>query len=358
MNSPADSDYIPAIDGVRAIAILLVISSHLGAEHFIPGGFGVTLFFFVSGYLITKLMISEYEANGKVDITSFYIRRFLRLAPALMTMIAAVSLIFLTIDPIPLPQILAAAFYYGNYYKIIVGGSTSPLDPMWSLAVEEHYYLLFPLVLAASWRFKRRFLQGLIIVALAVLLWRCALVFHWHAPTNRTYLSTDTRIDSILYGAVLASALNVSPRIATAWSRRLWVIGLIAVAASLLVRDEHFRETFRYSIQGAALIPLFYCAIFDSRFSFVSRILDSKPLIWIGKLSYSLYLWHFAVLMFSERVLPSSGRAYIVLFNIAADLMLACASYYFIERYFLSLRSRFRPSERVIRSKIRPEAAI
>jgi peptidoglycan/LPS O-acetylase OafA/YrhL len=331
--------YIPAIDGMRAVAILLVISSHLGADRLVPGGFGVTLFFFISGYLITHLMIGECSKNGSISIRRFYLRRFLRLMPALVVMITVVSTSFYLLRPVPVAQILAASLYYMNYYTLSVGGPPSPFGPMWSLAVEEHYYLLFPILFALGWRTPKGFLLALVTVATTVLLWRCVLVLHYQVAESRTYLATDTRIDSILFGAMLATIYVIYPEILAVASRFWWPIGLTAILFSFVFRNEVFRETLRYSLQGIALIPLFY-AILNNRSLHFGKVLLEAPLaIWIGKISYSLYLWHFAVLLFADIEFGIRNWTWLS-FNIVADILLACGSYYLIERNFNNLRAR------------------
>ena len=141
VNNLGKDGYVPAIDGMRALAITTVVASHFGAEQIVPGGFGVTVFFFISGYLITSLMIQEHSRRGRIAIVLFYIRRFLRLAPALLVSIAAVSVtFFLAFGFSSISQIFAAVFYYMNYYVIFGGSTPLPLGPLWSLAVEEHYY--------------------------------------------------------------------------------------------------------------------------------------------------------------------------------------------------------------------------
>jgi peptidoglycan/LPS O-acetylase OafA/YrhL len=286
--------YVPAIDGLRALAIGAVVASHFGADGVIPGGFGVTLFFFISGYLITTLMIREYAENGTISISSFYARRLLRLAPALMAMILAVSFTFFVLFGfVNGSQASAGIFYYMNYYVLWGGKADMPLGPLWSLAVEEHYYLLFPAIFLWLWKYKERFVASVVAV-IAVLLWRTFLILMWHVGQDRTYLATDTRIDSILYGAILAGMLNTSWTI-VAKHFESW-IALISASLMLLItfvyRNEVFRETARYSLQGMALLPLFYATLFSSRLALVRSILETGPFLWIGKLSYSLYLWH------------------------------------------------------------------
>jgi peptidoglycan/LPS O-acetylase OafA/YrhL len=338
-------EYIPAIDGMRAIAIGLVIASHFGAERFVPGGFGVTLFFFISGYLITGLLIQEKSATGKVAITSFYVRRFLRLGPALITMIAAVSVVyFLLLGTISGKQILASLFYYANFYAIFGGTVPMPLWPLWSLAVEEHYYLIYPLLFAITWKYRERFLLGLIALTLVVLLWRIVLVVHWQASDVRIYFATDTRIDSVLYGAILAVMLKT--RFAGI-ARYFEHSAVVAASAFLLLftfvyRDPIFRQTFRYSLQGIAILPMFYAVLFAPKISFARRVLETPAMIWIGRLSYSLYLYHVPVFIFAAMLLPGANVVLQTLVGLPAILATASLSYYCIEKPFRKLRDRFR----------------
>jgi peptidoglycan/LPS O-acetylase OafA/YrhL len=333
--------YVPAIDGLRALAIGAVVASHFGADGVIPGGFGVTLFFFISGYLITTLMIREYAENGTISISSFYARRLLRLAPALMAMILAVSFTFFVLFGfVNGSQASAGIFYYMNYYVLWGGKADMPLGPLWSLAVEEHYYLLFPAIFLWLWKYKERFVASLVVAVIAVLFWRTLLILMWHVGQDRTYLATDTRIDSILYGAILAGMLNTSWTI-VAKHFESW-IALISASLMLLItfvyRNEVFRETARYSLQGIALLPLFYATLFSSRLALVRSILETGPFLWIGKLSYSLYLWHMPVLFFSQK-LGFGGRTFL---GLATTLLLAAVSYHWLERYFQRLRQRLR----------------
>jgi peptidoglycan/LPS O-acetylase OafA/YrhL len=337
--------YIPAVDGMRALAIGIVIVSHFGADRFVPGGFGVTLFFFISGYLITGLLIQEDAAVGKVAITTFYIRRFLRLGPALIVMISIVSMVyFLLVGPVAWPQVLAGIFYYTNYYGLSGASAPMPIWPLWSLAVEEHYYLVYPLAFAIAWKWPGRFLAGLVALTIAVLLWRTALVLHWHAPTDRTYMATDTRIDSILYGAILAVTLKIhganAPRYFGHWTV-VCASGLLLLI-SFLYRDPSFRETFRYSIQGIAILPLFYAILFVPTYSIVRALLEGPVIVWIGRLSYSLYLYHFPVIFFVPKFLPNASYASLVAVEFVATLAIASCSYYVVEKPFQRLRDRFR----------------
>lgn len=328
--------YIPAIDGLRGVAILVVLASHLLGDGIVPGGFGVTLFFFISGYLITEILVVEYAASGSISIPDFYIRRFRRLAPALLTMISIVTIIYWLIGrPVSLPETSAAAFYYINYFSIAGGYMAQPFGTLWSLAVEEHFYLLYPAVLLVGLRKPHDLLYFLIGLCAAILVWRCILVANG-ADALRTYSSTDTRIDSILYGAILALLVRAGLSV----SRKMLSIGLgisaVFIIASLSIRGAVFRETFRYSLQGLSMLPVFYAVLFDDRVAKMRiSILENPLLLWVGKISYSLYLWHFPVLALSLLVLPSTSifktLTVVVMFAVAA------LSYYAVE---LPLRHR------------------
>lgn len=337
--------YIPAIDGMRAVAIGIVIISHFGADGLVPGGFGVTLFFFISGYLITGLLIEEQSAVGQVAISTFYIRRILRLGPALIVMIFIVSIVYvLLIGSVVWSQILAGILYYTNYYGLSGASAPMPIWPLWSLAVEEHYYLVYPLAFAITWKWPSRFLAGLIALTIAVLLWRTVLVFHWHVPTDRTYMATDTRIDSILYGAILAVTLKIRGANAARYFEHWTVVcasGLLLLI-SFLYRDPSFRETFRYSLQGIAILPLFYAILFVPTYSIVRTLLEVPAIVWIGRLSYSLYLYHFPVIFFAPKFLPNASTASLVAVELVATLAIASCSYYVVEKPFQRLRNRFR----------------
>lgn len=300
---------IPSLNGIRAVSVLIVMAAHAGYGEIIPGGFGVTVFFFLSGYLITSLLFNEYDHTGSIGIRNFYIRRFLRLFPPLfLTLAIAYLLVFINVLPggITLYGVLSQIFYFANYYAIFVDfGGKIPEGTviLWSLAVEEHFYIFYPVVLLALTGFglrRREIGYVFAFVCVAVLLWRIYLSLQPGFHPARTYFGTDTRIDSILYGALLALWSNPMDRLAERgrMSGAQWL--LVAGALCILVftfvyRDETFRQTFRYSLQGLALYPLFYCAVrFHENFVF-------RPLNWtwvsrIGVWSYSIYLMHFIVI--------------------------------------------------------------
>lgn len=373
--SGATSDHLPALDGLRAFSVLLVMVSHAGLGDVVPGGLGVTIFFFISGFLITRLLLVERERAGRIHFGAFYMRRFLRLGPALVTYIAiaCVGLAIAGLAP-HLPDIAAALLYYANYYQIFgdfqhavaitPNGEAvrlpSPFSILWSLAIEEHFYVLFPLALAALASKLTRALWVFIAALAIVLAWRLYLVGFDHAEgAMRTYMGTDTRIDSILFGCVTAIAARL-------YGDRLMHRHTLAIACfflggallliSLLVRAEFFRETFRYTLQGIALIPIVAGLVFAPSLSIFRGLLEWKPAAYIGKLSYSLYLYHYLAAMLASwycatRGLDLFGATWIAIF-LGVAFPMAIASYHGVERPFMSLRRRFGSSARV-----EPEAA-
>lgn len=342
--------FIPAIEGLRGVAILLVIVSHVGLGDAVPVGFGVTLFFFISGFLITSLLLHEQAQTGDIALGAFYARRFLRLAPELLTMICVVSVVCAFIGHAPhRGELLAAAFYMTNYFVLLGGTLTLPLISLWSLAVEEHYYLLYPLILRKVGGNPRRLLIGMIALVVAVLLWRTILVFVFHCSDDRTYFATDTRIDSIIYGAILSVLTRM--KAAEYLTRWYFLVGAVALLGTFLIRNDAFRQTLRFSLQGIALLPLFYAAVFADRLP-LKRILESAPMLLIGRLSYSLYLWHFPVVMLVGQYTKWPAAAAIPIFS-----AIAACSYYFIEARLTPLRKRLhgRPQHR---GAVVPAAAI
>ena len=349
--------YIPALDGLRALSIGLVVASHAGLDHVLPGAFGVTLFFFISGYLITRQLLQSLEADGRIKLGNFYLRRALRLLPAVLVYIVAAGALFsLAGGHIPLAGWAAAQFYGANYYDIwegyrtTLGGVRHPFNILWSLAVEEHFYIVWPFLLALLWR-GRATVWALAALCLAVLAWRAWLFtacYHGGAPWvcgpmppnplwrfNRLYLATDTRLDSIAFGASLAAVE------ATGWApgRRSWAVWLTAalLLTGFALPGPFARQVVRTSLQGIALFVLVPAALVPGKLA--ARLLSATPLLAVGRLSYSLYLWHWGAFAAADSLAPSHGLAWqAIALPLAA--VLAVASYHGIERPMLALRRR------------------
>jgi peptidoglycan/LPS O-acetylase OafA/YrhL len=339
------SFHIPSLDGIRAVALLIVFISHAGLE-LVPGGFGVTIFFFLSGYLITTLLRVENEQTGRISLSGFYLRRTLRIFPPLYLVIPAVYLLGSMTTQEYSPQgIVAQLSYVTNYYIVNHGpeGIAKGTGILWSLAVEEHFYIVFPLLFTIC-RFLRPTVFAIILFASCALLlaWRCVLVYQFQAPEDRAYIATDTRIDSILFGCILAVWHNPvldKPLIGRHWFNRVVLpAAIVAIILTFFYRNTEFRQTFRYSIQGLALMPVFVAAIRD-----YDRLLFSwlnwKAVRFIGLLSYSLYLVHFVVLNWTWHWVGSRLTAALVagciIFTIAVGI------YYGVERPLARLRKRW-----------------
>jgi len=356
MTAKSAKFYIPSLDGIRAVAFLIVFLSHAGLGKFVPGGFGVTVFFFLSGYLITTMLRREHERSNRIDFKKFYMRRVLRIWPPFYVVLFLAFVcsffagIFSDFSFEHVKAFLTQFFHISNYYNIEYGNKFMALgtEVYWSLAVEEHFYLLFPLLYVLLRRMgvtaSRQALIFLSICFLA-LLWRCLLVFTMGADYERIFFATDTRVDSILFGCALAVAGN--PALEQDWqiSERLLKfvllpLGLVLLVGSLLVRAEIFRDTVRYTIQGIALYPIFIASI-----RFPEWILF-KPLNWkwvrfVGVLSYSLYLVHFMVIKFLLTVVPDLGTLVIGVLSLIISLALSYAIYIYAEVPAAKLKKKF-----------------
>lgn len=290
---------IPALDGFRALAILIVLASHVGLEWIAPGQFGVTLFFFLSGYLITTLLRREIDRTGRIDFSAFYVRRAVRILPPLYITLAFFLLLSGVglIGALALPGLFFDLTFLSNYFPI----SHMPIG-LWSLAVEEHFYLGFPLLLALL---VRRFsFAGCAAVCLAlcgvVLMIRLWEIRHV-ADLNDITFWTHTRIDSILFGTMLAlwnnpvaDRTNVLPGRWTGYA-----LAAALLAPTFVIRDEAFRQSFRYTIQGLGLVVLFNTAIRDRVFA--PLLLDNPIARRIALLSYTVYLVHSGLIVMVER---------------------------------------------------------
>jgi peptidoglycan/LPS O-acetylase OafA/YrhL len=344
--------HIPSLDGLRAAAVLLVFVAHAGLQDRIPGNFGVTVFFFLSGYLITTLLRLEYDVSGGISLRAFYARRALRILPPMYLVLIGASLITVAgawEGSLSAGAVLAQALHLSNYYIINAGwwdGRAPGTWIYWSLAIEEHFYLVFPVFYLLLRRYlpsRRQQMLALLGICAAVLLWRLALVYGFHAPKDRTYLATDTRIDSILFGCVLAvwgnPALDTS-RVGERWWRFVWLpLGIAALLISFAVKSPQFQQTFRYSLQGVALFPVFVVAISSHDWA-IFRVLNVGWVKFLGVLSYSVYLLHpsvlFGIWQWTNWHPLVQGAA-----GFAVTVCLAVAIYYAVERPCARLRKQF-----------------
>ncbi|GHA89823.1 hypothetical protein GCM10009069_11220 [Algimonas arctica] len=349
ISAEARYGYIPGLDGLRAIAVLIVLVAHFGLSHIVPGGFGVTVFFFISGFLITRLLIAEAEKKGRVGLKDFYVRRAIRLFPALlgMTFVTTAVHVGLGLGSPVATEFAAANFYFTNYYQIAaqaVGAAPyMSWTPLWSLAVEEHFYMVFPALLVLTGLNWRRLTTVLLAVIVLVPIWRLAVSLIWPETAELyTYMATDARIDSIAYGCLFTLGLHqlrdpARLRVLIGWVPS--VLAALVLFATFLIRDDMFRQVLRFSVQGLTLGVLLLNLYFGRVFQWAFPVLELAPLRWIGRVSYGLYLWHFPVLDLVERA--ELGTAPTVIIALAASFAITALSFYFWEQKFVTLRKRF-----------------
>lgn len=314
------SRYIPALDGLRALAVIAVVIYHMNATALQSGLLGVTIFFVLSGYLITGLLIREWSTIKKINLPQFWLRRVRRLFPAIVFVLLGTIVLTGVFAPDMLTKlrndIVAALLFFTNWWYIFQDvsyfeamGAPSPVTHFWSLAIEEQFYLIWPplLLLLFSKRVKKRHIQlGLLVAAIASAA-AMAILYSPQADPSRVYYGTDTRAFSLLIGAFLAfefppARVNGHGRQGfTARDRKIALgVGSAALAGILvmMVAVNGYSPFLYYG--GIALLSLLTGALIitlaDGR-SPLARFFALRPLVWIGKLSYSIYLWHYPLLL-------------------------------------------------------------
>jgi peptidoglycan/LPS O-acetylase OafA/YrhL len=336
--APKSTTYIPGLDGIRAIAFLMVFWAHAlpGPGYYIPATLGVTIFFFLSGYLITTLLRRELIATGTIALRAFYLRRALRIFVPLYVVYALTAAYahFIQHDSMGnLRGFFSLLFYYYNYTVVLDYHAWVPLgmNVIWSLCVEEHFYILFPLAYLALTRSKLSKSQqtrALLAFCLLELVWRYILVAILHDQHLWTYYATDARLDSILWGCILALTNNpvfsdkpchpsrsgetcVSPAtdpdpsiLPRNHATLTFAIAVILLIASLFPRSFLYKESLRYTLQAILLYVIFSYIITNSDRRCV-RWLEWPPLRYLGWISYVLYLCHDFILDVLTRIWPN-----------------------------------------------------
>lgn len=333
------------IDALRAFAVLLVVVAHAGLGHLVPGGSGVTIFFAISGFIITHLVLKEQGRTGRFDVGRFYLRRLLKLAPPFLAIVAVPTAIYALWHPVRLADFLSQVFftfnwvYMGQDYQVLPGSVV-----VWSLAVEEQFYIGFALLWLGLVRSPRRLtllscIAGM--VAIASLLTRL-YVAETNFSHNRVYYGTDTRIDGIAIGvlsAVIFFWIERNPERGGVLRRVLgadWLV-VLAVGAylfSLVYRDEYFRETFRYSIQAvaAALLVLYGLLQKESWLRrTMQRFADLQIVQKIGLASYSIYLVHLSLNSLLSGLVASWPKPLAIAFFSASGIAVGLLVWWLIE---------------------------
>lgn len=350
-----NSRYVPSLDGLRALAVLAVIAYHMHLG-FAPGGLlGVTMFFVLSGYLITGLLISEIETTGTVDLKAFWVRRIKRIVPAVLFAIVGTAALCTLLNHALLtkmrPDILPTVFFFNNWWQIIHNvsyfdalGAPSPLAHTWSLAIEEQFYLVWPVILMLivhRGAKKGTIAKGCAIAALVSVV-LMAVMFNPAEDPSRVYYGTDTRAFSLLIGAILAfiwpyqkladdagSAMTDRARLGLDVMGGLALLGLV-----LLVAFSNGFSPFIY--RGGLLLCSLLTALFIACIvhpgSLIGRVFALKPLVWVGQRSYSMYLWHFPILLLLEPPHVNEGTPiYLMAIELAAIFTFAHFSYEYVE---------------------------
>jgi len=338
---------VPALDGLRGVALLGVLFFH--ANNALPGGFlGVDLFFVLSGFLITSLLLAEHETNGHIGLSAFWVRRARRLFPALLSLMPAIALYgWFFAKPDELRGLrgdaLATLGYVANWRAIFshksyweLFASPSPLEHTWSLSIEEQFYVVWPIVVTLLLRRgSRRAVLGVALV-LTVVSVAATLALYNPAETSRAYLGTDTRAAGILLGAALASVARPGSEVTGRSARVLDALGIIAaiglgVAWWKLTGQTAFLYHGGLWLTEVAGLVLIVCAM-NGRRTVVGRVLSWQPLTLLGTISYGVYLWHWPV-----NVVLTSARLHVRglplhAIHFALTLLIAGVSYRFLEQ--------------------------
>ncbi len=350
--------YMPGLDGLRAVAVLAVIAFHLGFS-WAPGGLlGVGIFFTLSGYLITDILLSQLARRGHIRLGRFWLARARRLLPALFAMLVIVVAWVTVFGPAQPQQfrdgVVASALYVSNW-QLIFGDVSyfarfappGPLNHLWSLAIEEQFYLVWPFVLLLGVKVVRetplrsgvrpRLAVATLLLALVSAILMAAL-YHPSLDPSRVYYGTDTRAFELLFGAALAMvwpSRKLSPRI-SAGARNtldgLGVVGLIAIALMIWQTDQYSSFLYRGGFIVLSIATVMVVAALAHPASRLGPILGWKPLRWIGVRSYGIYLWHFPVIVLTTPGGVANGAEPLrELAQLAAIVGIAALSWRFVE---------------------------
>ena len=350
------SRYIPALDGLRTLAVVAVVLYHLNLTWAQGGLLGVTIFFVLSGYLITRLLLNEIAKTGRIDLKSFWIRRIRRLFPAVVTVVVVTCALCTVFNHVMLtkmrPDILPSLLFFNNWWQIMQDvsyfnalGDPSPLTHFWSLAIEEQFYLIWPPLLFAmvsmhvSKPNTRRVVLGLAAVSALAMM----VLYNPATDPSRVYYGTDTRVFSLLLGAWMAfipdrdlaparlvrhlgldrlagagkhdksksdtaeAATTKPSELARFWSSPasidlMGVVGLVGLAAMVALTNGYTAFQYRGGTLLCSILTLMVIAACVQPQGMVARALAAEPLVWIGKRSYSIYLWHYPLLLLMNPV--------------------------------------------------------
>jgi peptidoglycan/LPS O-acetylase OafA/YrhL len=338
--------YSAALDGMRGILTLGVLVAHTRGLLF-PGAIVyMDIFFVMSGFLITSLLLSDYRKRGRIDFKKFYMRRFMRLFPALALLCAAIVVVawfFSREFELRLIDAAVAFFYISNYWRAVDGIGLWYTSHTWSLSIEEQFYVLWPLTFALLMRYfgaSWRTVAIILTAAAGFALWRIWLTYNG-ATIPRLYNAFDTRADALLIGCALAVVLRIVDL--ASYPRACWVLAwsLVPLAAFALWCGFNITEHMRWyyyvmPLFGAIPGAIAVAALLQPKRIFMHTLYEWPAFVFCGRICYGLYLWHFPV--FS--LLRGGGFRYYQVFLIGWPIAFALAigSYYLIERHFMRAR--------------------
>ncbi len=345
--------YLPGLDGLRTISVIGIIIYHLNSQWLSGGFLGVDTFFVISGYLITSLLLFEYENYGEINLVNFWIKRFKRLIPAMLFVTLFTVLYVLAFDPKLLESIkgdaIAALLYISNWWYIFQDVDyfdqfkPMPLKHLWSLAVEEQFYIFYPMILMLFFKLFRR-KKWVVVVFAIISIASAALMFYLSAPganNSRTYFGTDTRLQTLLLGVIFAfvwPAFKLKAKPPQLGRNLIDIFGIIALGVLLwLFYAVNEQQYFLYSggFYAISLMTLVIIASVVQPSGLLSRFMGNPLFLYIGKRSYSLYLWHFVIVTFvHHHFVAGQYPFYMYIIDVVLTFVMAEISYRFVETPF------------------------
>ncbi len=338
------SSHLPALDGLRFVAVLLVIFYHSGFES-VPGGHGVMLFFVLSGFLITWLLLKENEKTQTISLKGFFRRRVLRIFPAFYAYaLVTIGLLIATKKDVPWTHAISSFFYFSNYFAAFNPESNNAFSHTWSLAVEEQFYLFFPFLFLLFCRNLKHLTAAVCAIIGAAWLWRVILVFGFNASGGYIYSAFETRLDHLLIGCLLAIILRRKSL------EKVWRIVLVnslmpfTTLACLAISIAFSQSNVTYkSTLGFTIEPILMAIFIVQAMTFSGRgiwkWLEYESVKFLGALSYSLYLYQ----QLTTSIIPNKLAGFPVVLQMTATITItisvAVISYYLIETPFLELKT-------------------
>lgn len=340
---------IAGLDGIRALAVVAVIAAHAHVSWLHGGGVGVDVFFVLSGYLITSLLLAEHEHTGRISLSRFWGRRVLRLLPALLLLLVVVNGIAVVKPWVfgPLGESGIAAtpsvlFFFSNWLIVIQNGpALGTFGPLWSLSVEDQFYLIWPVIVVCAFllrRALRALVIGVVAVCLAVFVYR--LIVFEPSHLLRTF-GTDFRVDMLLYGCLLAIAFALGrDETIRRWSRRLVIPAVVYLIVVAIFIPEFNRPdvgtiVYLYYTVGIPIVGLASVILIGfvvtHQGALLTRFLQLPPFAYLGRTSYAMYLWHYPIILALQiRFAPDPNVTFLV--SLVLTVIAATLSWYLLER--------------------------